>query len=68
MTRALKFCCDEYGAAEEDMINCPNVIDYVLGSPQLLTKFVDSLKDRWRIGQPGQIRGKYFRFIGFSKI
>ena len=49
VTRALKFlkfCCDENGATEEDMMNCPNLIDYVLGSPQLLTNFVDSLKDK----------------------
>ena len=58
VTRALKFlkfCCDENGAAEEDVTNCPNLIDYALGSPQLLTNFVDSLKDRWGIGQSGQI-------------
>ena len=58
VTRALKFlkfCCDENGAAEEDMINSPNLIDYALGSPHLLTKFVDSLKDKWGIGQSGQI-------------
>ena len=36
-------------------MNCPNLIDYTLGSPQLLTNFVDSLKDKWGIGQSGQI-------------
>ena len=71
VTRAskfLKFCCDENGAAEEDVMNCPSLIDYALGSPQLLTNFVDSLKDKWGIGQSGQISYVYFRFIGFSKI
>ena len=37
------------------MLNSPNLIDYALGSPQLLTKFVDSLKEKWGIGQSGQI-------------
>lgn len=58
VTRALKFlkfCSDENGGAEEDVINSPNLIDYALGSPHLLTKFVDSLKDKWGIGQSGQI-------------
>ena len=58
VTRALKFlkfCCDENGATEEEAMNCPNLIDYALGSPKLLTKFVDSLKDRWGIGRSGQI-------------
>ena len=58
ITRALKFlkfCCDENGAAEEDLMNCPNLIDYALGSPHLLTNFVDSLKDKWGIGHSGQI-------------
>ncbi len=51
----IKFCCDENGEGEEDVLNSPNLIDYALGSPQLLTKFVDSLKEKWRIGQSGQI-------------
>ena len=37
------------------MLRTPNLIDYVLGCPQLLTKFVDSLKDKWGIGHSGQI-------------
>ena len=58
VTRALKFlkfCCDENCVADEDVLNCPNLIDYALGSPHLLTNFVDSLKDKWGIGQSGQI-------------
>ena len=31
------------------------MIDYAWGSPHLLTNFVDSLKDKWGIGQSGQI-------------
>ena len=42
----IKFCCDENGDGEEDVLNSPNLIDYALGSPQLLTKFVDSLKEK----------------------
>ena len=58
VTRALKFvnfCCDENGNAEEDVLTSPNLIDYALVSPQLLTKFVDSLKEKWGLGQSGQI-------------
>ncbi|CAB4042799.1 partial, partial [Paramuricea clavata] len=58
VTRALKFvkfCCDESGDAEEDVLTSPNLIDYALGSPKLLTKFVDSLKEKWGLGQSGQI-------------
>ena len=54
VTRALKFikfCCDERGEAEEDLFLFPNMIDYMLGSPQLLTNFVDSLDKIWGIGQ-----------------
>ena len=51
----IKFCCDENGEGEEDVLNSPNLIDYALGSPQLLTKFVDTLKEKWGIGQSGQI-------------
>ena len=32
-----------------------NLIDYALGNAQLLTKFVNNLKDKWGIGQSGQI-------------
>ena len=49
MTRALKFikfCCDENGEGEEEVLRTPNLVDYALGCPQLLTKFVDSLKDK----------------------
>ena len=45
----LKFCCDENCVAEEDVINCPNLIDYALGLPHLLTNFVDSLKDKCNV-------------------
>jgi hypothetical protein len=31
------------------------VIDYSLGYPQLLTKFVDSLKEKWGLGQSAHI-------------
>ena len=58
VTRALKFlrfCCDENGEAEEDVLGSPNLIDYALGNAQLLTKFVNNLKDKWGIGQSGQI-------------
>ena len=58
VTRALKFikfCCDENGEGEEDVLRTPNLIDYALGCPQLLTKFLDCLKDRWCIGHSGQI-------------
>ena len=51
----LKFCCDKSGVAKEDVINSPNLINYAFGSPHLLTNFVDSLKDKWGIGQSGQI-------------
>ncbi len=44
----VKFCCDENGEGED-------VRNYALGSPQLLTKFVYSLKEKWGIGQSGQI-------------
>ena len=58
VTRALKlikFCCDESGEAEEDLISFPNMIDYMLGSPQHLTNFVDSLDKIWGIGQSGHM-------------
>ena len=58
VSRALKFimfCCDENGDGEDDVLNSPNLIDYALGSPQLLTKFVDSLKEKWGLGQSAQI-------------
>ena len=58
VTRALnfiKFCCDEDGDEEEEVLSTPNLIDYALGCPQLLTKFVDTLKDKWGIGQSGQM-------------
>ena len=58
MTRALKFikfCCDECGEAEEDLFSFPNMIDYMLGSPQLLTNFIDSLDNIWGIGQSGRM-------------
>ena len=58
MTRALKFikfCCDECGEAEEDLFSFPNMIDYMLGSPQLLTNFIDSLDKIWGIGQSGRM-------------
>ena len=32
-----------------------HLIDYALGCPELLTKFVDSLKDKWGIGRSGQM-------------
>ncbi|CAB4001310.1 partial [Paramuricea clavata] len=51
----IKFCCDENGDGEEDVLNSPNLFDYALGSPQLLTKFVDSLKEKWGLGQSAQI-------------
>ena len=31
------------------------MIDYVLGSPEIVTKFVDSLKEKWDIGHSGRI-------------
>ena len=49
VTRALKFikfCCDENGEGEKEVIRTPNLVDYALGCPQLLTKFVDTLKDK----------------------
>ena len=58
VTRALKFikfCCDECGEAEEDLFSFPNMIDYMLGSPQLLTNFIDSLDKIWSIGQSGRM-------------
>ena len=58
VTRALKFikfCCDENGEEEEEVLRTANLIDYALGCPQLLTKFVDTLKDKWGIGHSGQI-------------
>ena len=51
----IKFCCDENGKGEEEALHTPNLIDYALGCPQLLTKFVDALEDKWGIGQSGQI-------------
>ena len=51
----IKFCCDENGEGEEDVLRTPNLIDYALGCPELLTKFVDSLKDKWGIAQSGQV-------------
>ena len=41
--------------AEEDVLGSPNLIGYTLGNAQLLTKFVNNLKDKWGIGQSGQI-------------
>ena len=41
--------------AEEDVLGSPNLIDYALGNAQLLTKFVNTLKAKWGIGQSGQI-------------
>ena len=37
------------------MLHMPNLIDYALGCPELLIKFVDSLKDKWGIGHLGQM-------------
>ena len=51
----IKFCCDENGKGEEELLRTPNLVDYALGYPQLLTKFMDSLKDKWGIGHSGQI-------------
>ena len=51
----IKFCCDESGEAEEDLFSFPNMIDYMLGSSQLLTNFVDSLHKIWGIGQSGHM-------------
>ena len=48
VTRALKFlkfCCDETGGVEEDLLSAGNLMNYVLGSPEMVTKFVDSLKE-----------------------
>ena len=50
----IKFCCDESGEAE-DLFSFPNMIDYMLGSPQLLTNFLDSLDKTWGIGQSGRM-------------
>ena len=58
VTRALKFlkfCCDETGDVEEDLLSAGNLIDYVLGSPEIVTKFVDSLKEKWGIGDSGRL-------------
>ena len=58
VTRALKilkFCCDETGDVEEDLLSAGNFIDYVLGSPEIVTKFVDSLKEKWGIFHSGRI-------------
>ena len=47
VTRALKFlkfCCDENGEAEEDVLGSANLIDHALRNAQLLTKFVKTLK------------------------
>ena len=73
VTRALKFvkfCCDESGDAEQDVLSSPNLIDYVLGSPQLLTKFVECLKDKWGIGQSGRIAyvGSISDLLDFRKF
>ena len=51
----LKFCRDEIGDSEEEVFVAPNVIDYSLGSPELLTKFIDNLEKEWGIGQSGCI-------------
>ena len=37
------------------MLASINLIDYGLGSPQLLTQFVDNLEKKWGIGQSGRI-------------
>ena len=37
------------------MLCTPNLIDNALGCPELLTKFVDSLKYKWGIGHSGQM-------------
>ena len=58
VTKALKFikfCCDENGEGKEDVLHTPNLIDYALGCPELLTKLVDSLKDKWDNGHSGQM-------------
>ncbi|CAB3985603.1 partial [Paramuricea clavata] len=58
VSRALKFvklCCDQSAEAEDDVLSSTNFIDYILGCPQLLTNFVDSLDTKWGIGQSGQI-------------
>ncbi len=57
------------GEGEEDVLNSPNLIDYALGSPQLLTKFVNSLKEvgSWTI-RTNFLHGKYFRLTGFSQV
>ena len=50
VTRALKFikfCCDECGEAEEDVFSFPNMIDYMLGSPQLLTNFISTVSTKY---------------------
>lgn len=58
VTRALKFikfAGDECGDSEEEVLSSHTFLDYILGSPQLLTKFVDTLKEKWGLGQSGRI-------------
>ena len=51
----IKFCCDENGKGEEEVLRAHNLIDYVLGCPELLTKFMGSLKTSGVLHN----RGKY---------
>ena len=45
----LKFCCEE----EEELTY--EIIDFSLGSPALIYKFVDAMQDEWSIGHAGRL-------------
>ena len=46
----LKFCACE----EEDELS-ENLIDFCLGSPKLITDFVETLKNDWALGSSAQL-------------
>lgn len=58
VTRALKFikfCCLQTSEDESSALSSVNVIDYFLGTTELLTSFIDELRSTWQMGQSGQL-------------
>ena len=72
MTRALKFikfCCDEHGEGEEEVLRTPKAHRLRLRMSSAVDKIRGQLNDKWGIGHSGQIMlcCKYFESTRFSK-
>ena len=58
MTRALKFikfCCDEHGEGEEEVLRTPKAHRLRLRMSSAVDKIRGQLNDKWGIGHSGQI-------------